>query len=437
MKAEKSREALERVLNELFDEYNRNTDVTTEVKKKLVEHGINIGTATGILNTSIPISTQSLAVLCLITMSLYETTKEPKIKTEDYFMPEEIEGANKLKREIELTKDYVEIDNIIKVADDQWVTVMSYQQIAELFANGKVRYNKETQRNIIYKEYNDKIIEAININRTSVKEMKDLMIHGLFIPNMLTFNILATGEEKFEFNDRNRSMKVYSDLDSIDGFHRNLSLIETVVENSKIKANFIVNITNFNIDKCHRFIVQEDKRNKIDKKYIQTLNVEELENKVVKLLNERSDSELMGRINTNITFYKNKGYVLGNVLADAIKHNFEIKSMRDVNNVADFLIEGFVEIVGKFIDDFNNLESSRKDNVKTYSSTFIGYVTLLAELKEDKNWKTKLEQILNRIDFGISNPIWNNLEIRESSPSKYKFKRIIKYFKELVEEGVK
>ncbi|MDD4779158.1 MAG: hypothetical protein PHT02_00945 [Tissierellia bacterium] len=432
----KNREVLENVLNDLFNAYNRNTDVTTEVKKKLVEHGINVGNATGILNTTIPIQTQSLAVLCLISMSLYETTKESKINPENYFLPEEIETANKLKREIELPKDYIEINNILQVADDQWVTVMSYQQIAELFADGKVRYNKETQRNTVYKEYNNKIIEAININKISVKEIKDLMLHGLFIPNMLTFNILATGEEKFEINDRNKSIKVYSDLDSIDGFHRNLSLIESIVENSKIKANFIVNITNFNVDKCHRFIVQEDKRNKIDKKYIQTINVESLENKIVKTLNERSDSELMGKITTNITFYKNQGYVLGNVLADAIKYNFEIKSMRDVNNVTDFLIEGFVEIIGKFIDDFKNLEISRKENVKTYSSTFIGYVTLLAELREDKDWKVKLEQTLNQINFSNNNPVWGKLEICESSPSKYKFKRIIKYFKDLVEEGV-
>lgn len=432
----KDREVLEGVLNELFYEYNRNTDVTTEVKKKLVEHGINIGTVTGILNTSIPISTQSLTVLCLITMSLYEATKESRIKIEDYFMPEEIETANNFKRETEFTKNYVDIEDIKQVADDQWITTMTYKQVADLYASGKVRYNKETQRNTIFKEYADKIIEAININRTSVKEIKELMLKGLFIPNTLTFNILATGKEKFEINNRNKSIRIYDNLDIIDGFHRSLSLIEAVSDNPNIEGTIEVRITNFNIDKCHRFIVQEDKKNKIDKKYIQTINVEELENKVVKLLNERSDSELMGKITTNITFYRNQGYVLGNVLADAIKHNFEIKSIRDVNSVADFLIEGFVEIVGKFIDDFKNLEISRKNNIKTFSSTFIGYITLLAELREEKDWKVKLENILNSIDFSNSNLDWEKLDISNSNPSKSTFKKISKYFKELVEEGV-
>lgn len=432
----KDRSVLERVLNELFDEYNRNTDVTTEVKKKLVEHGINVGTATGILNTSIPISTQSLAVLCLITISLYETTEEPKIKPEDYFMLEEIEAANNFKREIEIIKDYIEIEDIKAVAEDQWVTTMTYKQVADLYSAGKVRYNKETQRNTIYKEHDNKIIEAININRTSVREIKELMVKGLYTPTTLTFNILMTGKEKFEINNRNKSIRIYDSLDIIDGFHRSLADIEVVAENPDIEGIWEIRITNFNVDKCHRFIVQEDKKNKIDKKYIQTINVEELENKVVKLLNERSDSELMGRITTNITFYRNQGYVLGNILADAIKHNFEIKSMRDVNSVADFLIEGFVEIVGKFIDDFNNLDVSRKNNVKTYSSTFIGYITLLAELREETNWKSKLEQILNKIDFNNSNPIWEKLDIHNSSPSKSAFKKVVKYFEELIKEGV-
>lgn len=432
----KDRDVLEQVLNNLFDEYNRNTDVTTTVKKKLVEHGINIGTATGILNTSIPISTQSLAVLCLISIALYETTEEPKINPEIYFTPDEIKTAQSLKREIVNIKDYIEIENIKQVSDDQWITTMTYKQVADLYASGKVRYNKETQRNTIFKEYGDKIIESININKTSVKEIKELMLKGLFIPNIITFNILATGKEKFEVSGKNDSIRIYDNLDIIDGFHRSLGLIETVAENPEIEGTIEVRITNFNIDKCHRFIVQEDKKNKIDKKYIQTINVEELENKVVKLLNERSDSELMGKITTNIIFYRNQGYVLGNVLADAIRHNFEIKSMRDVNNVADFLIKGFTEIVGKFIDDFKNLEVSRKNNVKTLSSTFIGYVTLLAELQENENWKSELEQILNKIDFSNSNPIWEQLDIYNSSPTKSSFKKIIKYFKKLGEEGV-
>jgi hypothetical protein len=432
----KDRGVLEDVLNKLFEEYNRDSEVIFNVKKELAEYDINVGIATGILNTTIPIQTQSASVLCLVTLALYHATNKSIIKPEDYFFDEEIETAKKPKKQPELKKNYVEINDIKQVAEDQWITTMTYKQVAELYSVGRVKYNKDTQRNTIFREYGDKIIEAININKGSVKEIKELMLKGLFIPNTITFNILATGKEHFEIDNRNKSMRVYDSLDIIDGFHRSLSLIEAISENPELEQTIEVRITNFNVDKCHRFIVQEDKKNKIDKKYIQTINVEEFENKVVKQLNERSDSELMGKITTSIIFYRNQGYVLGNVLADAIKHNFEIKSMRDVNNVSDFLIEGFVEIIGKFINDFKNLEESRKINVKTYSSTFIGYITLLSELKETKNWESKLDEILNQIDFNLNNPIWNTLDIRNSSPSKSTFKKIHKYFKELVEKGV-
>jgi predicted amino acid-binding ACT domain protein len=129
----KNRETLEQVLNLMFEEYNRNTDVTFAVKKELSEHGINVGTIIGILNTTIPIQTQSMAVLCLISLALYNATKESKIKPEDYFMPEEIEAAKKLTKETELQKEYVDIEDVKQVAEDQWITTMTYKQVAELY----------------------------------------------------------------------------------------------------------------------------------------------------------------------------------------------------------------------------------------------------------------------------------------------------------------
>jgi len=428
----KDREALEKVLNDLFDEYSANKEVVNKIKQDLGVHGINVGTTIGILNKTLPIETQSQIVLCLITKSLFNATEESKINPEHYFTEIEIEEANKFKREFESQKDYVDIEDIRQVDEDQWITTMTYKQISDLYATGKVRYNKETQRNTIFKEYGDKIIESININKTSVKEIKELMLQGLFIPNTITFNILATGKEKFEIDNRNKSIRIYDNLDIIDGFHRSLAIIEAIAENPEVEQNIVVMVTNFNLEKCHSFIVQEDKKNKIDKRYIQTLNVENLENKIVKLMNENT-GELRGKITSNIIVYRNQAYVLSDVLSDAIKNNFEIKSMRDVNNIAKYLIEGFNEIIGIFIDDFQNLETSRKNNVKTLSSTFVGYITLLAELRETNNWKSKLEETLNRIDFSNGNPIWEQLNIYDSNLSKSNLKKIIKYFKENLE----
>lgn len=363
----KDRGVLERVLNELFEEYCANKEVENKLKKDLAKHGITTGTVVGILNRTIPIETQSQVVLYLVTKSLFNATEESRINPENYFTEIEIEEANKFKREFESQKDYVDIEDIRQVDEDQWITTMTYKQISDLYATGKVRYNKETQRNTIFKEYGDKIIESININKTSVKEIKELMLQGLFIPNTITFNILATGKEKFEIDNRNKSIRIYDNLDIIDGFHRSLGGIEAVAENPEIEGTLEVRITNFNLDKCHRFIVQEDKKNKIDKRYIQTLNVENLENKVVKLINENT-GEMQGKVTSNIILYRNQAYVLSDVLSDAIKSNFNIESNRDVNNVAEYLIKGFDEIVGIFINDFKNLEESRKNNIRTLSS---------------------------------------------------------------------
>jgi len=430
----KDREVLESELSLIFDEYSANKEVVNKVKTNLAEHGISLGTTQGLLNKSLPMETQSQQVLYLLTHYLYVSTERESINPKNYFNDKEIEEGNAFKREVIEQEEYTELYPVLQIRNDQWITRMTRKEIADLWNYGKARYNKRTQRNTIIREYKNKMVEKVNINKTAIKKIYRLMKEDTYIPNMVTFNIpLSSDENLYEYDDKSLKMRISSILHATDGFHRDMAILGIVADNINPEEYMEVRITHFSEDKCHTFMLQEDIRNPLDARFKKSIE-DSYENSVVKQLNEKG--ELKGKITTNLLIYThNEAYVLYDTMLNTID-DFQLKNQRDANKLVDYLVEGFTEIIGIFYDDFNNLEKSRKENVKTLSSTFIGYVALLESLKDIKDWKVKLEDVLNKIDFNLVNPIWtdeNNtdfIKITESNPSKSTIKRIKKYFKD-------
>jgi hypothetical protein len=68
---------------------------------------------------------------------------------------------------------------------------MSAQEINELFNRRVLTYNPETQRPLKRKEFNDKIIERIDVNPKAVKKIKNLILKGGFIPKKLLTRLMA------------------------------------------------------------------------------------------------------------------------------------------------------------------------------------------------------------------------------------------------------
>jgi hypothetical protein len=260
----------------------------------------------------------------------------------------------------------------------------------------------------------------------------------LFITNAITFNILKNGEEEFEYDEKNRTLTVYKgEIDILDGFHRSLGMINAVSVNPEVQYITAVNITNFDIEKARRFIVQEDKKNKIAKKHIEAYK-ETLENAIVRKINESPNCDLKGKITTNGRLIQfNQALVEFEVLAQAIKYHFDIKTQREANQIADYLIEGFNEIIGLYPDEFlDNYAKVKQRSTINHNYTFIGYVALLAKLRENPQWKEKLRKTLEKIDFSIKNPDWEAIGLFNGRLTIKVIESISKYFiDKIVKEG--
>ncbi|SDG19041.1 DNA-sulfur modification-associated [Thermoanaerobacter thermohydrosulfuricus] len=426
-------------LNAMIKMYGKNNKVLEEVTNLLIKRGIPRGYAKKILMGITPVEILDRAILYVVTSAFYQVTNESIVNIEKYFTDEEIKEGEKFQYITEKKESFpVVFEDVLKVSDDYYITTLTAQKIKELYDGFVVTYNKETQRNTIARRIRNSVIEMINVNWKSVKEIEEEILKGLFITNAITFNILKNGEEEFEYDEKNRTLTVYKgEIDILDGFHRSLGMINAVSVNPEVQYITAVNITNFDIEKARRFIVQEDKKNKIAKKHIEAYK-ETLENIIVRKINESPNCDLKGKITTNGRLIQfNQALVEFEVLAQAIKYHFDIKTQREANQIADYLIEGFNEIIGLYPDEFlDNYAKVKQRSIINHNYTFIGYVALLAKLRESSQWKEKLRKTLEKIDFSIKNPDWEAIGLFNDRLTIKVIESISKYFTDkIVKEG--
>lgn len=233
----------------------------------------------------------------------------------------------------------IEFDNLIKVTDDQWVGVLSADRLLNLYNNQIINYNTSTQRNPIVQITANGVRVKPNLVKKSVEEIKGLMHKDLFIPNDISLNLnLDNDELEYEINENN--IVLYNgQLDIIDGYHRFRGIILEKIENPNFTYNTVVNFMNFDEQKACRFIAQEDKRNKINKQYVRSLDATNPVHLVVSRLNEDSGSYLYGCIG------QNRLLIDSSYLFALIEYSFKIKDRKDAMGVAKHLKAIFNDLI--------------------------------------------------------------------------------------------
>lgn len=269
------------------------------------------------------------------------------IDVKDYFSPEEQKRYSKSKVVIKKPQFPIVFENVLPVSDDQFVTTINTRILYELYNNNILAYNIRTQRapKVYYK--NGKEAYKININRWSVKEIKDLLERGLYVFNDLSFNVGCREENDFYYDEQNARFVLKAGMfDVLDGFHRTMAIIQIMNEDPEFDVKFILNIMNFAEAKAGRFVGQQEKRNKIGLSFSRALDDTKYDSILTKRLNENPNSILFGQIKTvgkrQIDFGKT---------ANAVKAFYNPKSMKEVNIAEKEITEGFASVFGDGFSD--------------------------------------------------------------------------------------
>lgn len=432
------REQLEHRLRLAIQEYATNKKIHDKIAENLTKRNVSPGETYGILTQSpmYPLETMDINLLYALIKEFYKVTGSPVLNPANYFYDAEIELGDKWKR----TKEEYYIDDLVfkpvlQVDHDQWITILSSQEVGRLYNSGRILYRPETQRGMIAVKSKDSIVYRIDYNIEQINDIAEKLLNGSYIPNTLTFNVLKDGKDEVVYNSEDSSIFIgkESEINVADGFHRSYALLKALAINPNLQYNWEIRISNWDVDKAQRFIYQEDHRTPLRKEYRESLNKTKYANIVVNELNQRSQNELQFKIATDENALKfGNAYVMFNTLSEAIDNTFNINSQREARKIADYLVDFFNELIGIYIDHFNDIKKSQKKYYITYSNMFYGYIALAGELYNKENWVDLLEKALAKADLSKSNVELKNLEISRSEMLPKNKERLISYFKNLL-----
>jgi hypothetical protein len=387
-----TREKCERQLKLILSEYNAKRKIKDNVTKRFKKYGLLPGDVSDIFSQNTPIETLSTSMLCLFTKILYEETKEELINTSNFFTELEIQEVTQYKKEYKKFATYpILFNDVIQDSMDDFSTVLDICKLAEFINNRVFKYNPETQRPLISKFYNNREIKEIDLNKKSREAITKNIIDGKQIPNTVTINILHNGEDDFEYNDKNKTLKINSgEIDIIDGYHRILAAWFAYNKKPTVKFYYKLRIVNWDVEKAKAFIYQETLGNKIDPNKANSYNVNNPYNIIVNKLNENPKSNVRGKItNDKLDIKSGKSLIMFDVLFDSIKVLFNVKDSQDIVKVGGYLREGINIITDEKIELLKEVKDDR---------LWVSYLIILHFYHNKNNWQSEILNIIDKVN---------------------------------------
>lgn len=441
MKVGKKREDLEREIYKSLYDINTNRDTKNQILESLVNRGFPVGSAQQILSGNAALDSLGEYELGVIALEIFTSTYEhDMVDPSIYFDSKELQIIEKFKFDTankELAFPII-FKNMQKQSSNRWVGLISIQDFVKLNQSGIVTYNFQTQRNPIYEKYKGKTIKKANINPKSVKEIADAMAENTYEYDDVTINILADGEEDFEFkqitNEIGDIVINSATLNLIDGAHREKGAEAALLRNPNLKGYFILALTYFDVDEANHYIIQKDKRNPIDREYIESKDVTNFNNVVVKRINEHPRSNIRGKIVTDdFLLNEGDGLALFSTLSKTIGRLWEITTDRDARILSSYLIKFFNELVGIFSDELKNkIEETKGKTLVNHPNMFMYYLVIAKEIQDKEDWQDLLDYIIENTNFDDTDE-WKGTVTYVSSDIDNRLTGIIKAHRERIE----
>jgi hypothetical protein len=337
------------------------------------------------------------------------------------------------------------LQNVLKIDgfnNTQYVTQLSYEQLANLLNVGVISYNFATQRRARIIKVRNRVERVASINMDNVVAIKNEILNGTFQTNTITLNIRATGKEMFSYNSENMALSIPitedNSIDCIDGYHRLKAIQLAYSENNNVEGSMIVSIKNLTIEQARYFILQESKGTLNNQ---HELELYDMSGNIAKLIHEINSYNNKNNILYNsITSENNNENTL--IFYDVFAEILQV-SFGDLLNEAD-TIELYK--LKQFIVDVYSIAYSlicKRFNVNTVREltglpidqmVISGFLFVAHEMYVSNNNEVdvqKLEKIVRKIDFDDDRLTYTNFN------DKYDVNRYTKMWIKLAKVKVK
>lgn len=358
-------------------------------------------------------------------------------------------------------KEYV-FSNVFRLKDNEWTTVLSGKQLANMWISRSILFHPDCQRGIKLERRNGKLQPKAVCSRKNIKEIKNDIVSGDYSPDEITLNILKDNNSKIEVEDN--TMIAEGLMFVTDGQHRLKSLAELEISNGILGKDaadlsdkfFNVKITNYTLEKAGEVFAQLTKGLRISKSLAESFNKKDSVNRIVSSLNRTSVLEgKIDTIKTSIVKSDTEHLTTFATLSMAIKDSYgDISDSKMEENVLDFLKEFFKELTIIFPEMLNDEERQLSKKHSLICENFMIYCWVeLSQLLYCKRfsptWREELAKVENINFYKLNvksedeneddneelNPIWSsvlrltttgNVSIVNNSSTRQTARRIIK-----------
>lgn len=330
---------------------------------------------------------------------------------------------NIYKGETDYTVEGKLFENVVKINDSEYVTIISAWDLAKMWDNEEIVYFADSQRGIKHKKVGNKIREEAIVNQLNILELQSLILSDDYTTDQITLNVLKTGNEELVYDDKDKELLITGVLTVLDGNHRirasHRAYLSATMFRDDEKINnvkntlFPVKITHFDIKQARIAFAQLSKGLKISLSRSASFDMTKAHNRICDKLNKKSVLKgLIDTQRTKINTTDKEHLVTFATLLRALKDNFPaIKDEDEENEIYNFLELFFEELAEIFPEMISPEERviSRTYSLVCENIMFYGYLNIAQELylkRKSKTWKDQLKA-LSKIDFSKENDIWD------------------------------
>ncbi|GAA0835977.1 DNA sulfur modification protein DndB [Bifidobacterium pullorum subsp. gallinarum] len=426
----KGRELLEIRLKEVIDEFKHKKKRIENVNKELVNYGVPSGTFNEISRGDISLNSLDLDLLCLISLSVHNETKDLSISPYEYFTEKEISSSkNYISEENENLDLPVELKDVILIDLENYITKVKMSFLVQLFHSQLITYDYETQRSAKYKRSKDGVVPVPNVNKKSVEDISQHMIKETYLADMITLNVYSNEIESLYYDSKNKILTINegATISILDGFHRLQAGVRAFSVNPNLELEMILSIRSYDLDTAKKYFGQINTINVVKPERIKELKSEKHSDIVVRDLQMKSD--LKGKIASSSKISEIAGQLTTfDVLSYAIDEVFGPTTKLEAMEVLNYLVDFFNYLVGSFVDEFLENPNYHRSQLINHPLMFAGYVQIAKNFKEQQKSLGELKSFVQAIDF-TNDKLVKILQDRRGINNQRNRNKTIDYFK--------
>ncbi|WP_168122021.1 DNA sulfur modification protein DndB [Paenibacillus sp. HB172176] len=425
----------------------KNKDMQREINKYLAEnHKIILGTFDEMLINQDKLLGIPQEELVAIINAVFIVSKNEKISPHHFFSEREIKRALKYKAELGTLNYPYTIEGVLRSSHNEFLTLISYQELVKMWNSGLLSYNYETQRAAKKKRTaNGQIKKTPTIITKSVKNIAKLMLEGKFLKSTLTFNILADGTDDFEYDEGDLIVNEGTKVNLIDGAHRILGTVVALETKPDLEGSFEVSIRNYTLDQARYLIGLLNTVNRFDKTLVKFNTDDSYGGLIVKDLIRIP--ELRDRVETDKTTVSKALNMLTNyaILVDSVNLTFDPQSAKEQYQIADFLKKFYAILISSYPEDFKtDMKKRRSQSWFNHHNMHVGFIVIAKKIYDQFQGTldfsaTLVSEVVQKIDYtkGSGNEL-DKIMIEQGSRNSNQSKNLIRaYFEKEIKNILK